>query len=55
MFTDFLSVSLCLSVIACSRRLMPFVLCMAVLAKTGKTKGFQDVAAVFGPSQERPR
>ena len=55
MTLDFLSISLCLSVVVFSKRLIPFILCLAVLAKTGKTKGFQDVAAVFGPSQERPR
>lgn len=51
MSADFLSLSLCLSVVVCSKRLMPFILCLTVLAKTGKTKGFQDVAAVFGPSR----
>jgi hypothetical protein len=28
---------------------MPFALCLIVLAVTKKTKGFQDVAAVFAP------
>lgn len=50
---DFLSVSLCLSIVVCSKRLIPFILCLAVLAKTGKTKGFQDIAAVFGPFRRR--
>ncbi|SFU11205.1 hypothetical protein [Arthrobacter sp. ov118] len=44
---ELLSLSLCLAVVECSKRLMPFILCLAVLAKTGKTKGFQDIAAVF--------
>lgn len=50
---DFLSLSLCLAIVACSNRLMPFILCLAVLAKTGKTKGFQDIAAVFSSSRRR--
>jgi hypothetical protein len=36
-----------------SKRLMPFILCLAVLVKTGKTKGFQDIAAVFSSSRRR--
>lgn len=48
MATDLLSLSLSLSIIGCSRLLPPFVLCLVVLARTGKTKGFRDVAAVFG-------
>jgi hypothetical protein len=54
MTLDFLSLSLYLSVVVFSKRLMPFILCLAVLAKTGKTKGFQDIAAVFGSSRRRP-
>jgi hypothetical protein len=50
MTTDLLSLSLSLSIIGCSRLLPPFVLCLVVLARTGKTKGFRDVAAVFGPA-----
>lgn len=50
---ELLSLSLCLAVVECSRRLMPFILCLAVLAKTGKTKGFQDIAAVFSSSRRR--
>jgi len=48
MTTDLLSLSVSLSIIGCSRLLPPFVLCLFVLAKTGKTKGFRDVAEVFG-------
>jgi hypothetical protein len=48
--TDYLSLVLCVAVAACSNRLMPFILCLVVLAKTGKTNGFRDVAAVFGSS-----
>lgn len=51
---DFLSLSLWLSVAVFSKRLMPFILCLAVLAETGKTKGFRDVAPVFGPYRRRP-
>jgi hypothetical protein len=55
MTPDLLSLSLSLSIIGCSRLLPPFVLCLAVLARTGKTKGFRDVAAVFGPVSGRRR
>ncbi|MBB6406185.1 alkylated DNA nucleotide flippase Atl1 [Arthrobacter sp. AZCC_0090] len=55
MTTDLLSVSLCLSVVACSKRLVPFILCLVVLAKTGKTTGFQDIAVVFGHTSRDPR
>ena len=48
--TDYLSLILFVAVAACSKRLMPFILCLVVLAKTGKTNGFQDIAAVFGSS-----
>jgi len=48
MTTDLLSLSLSLSIVGCSRQLPRFVLCLIVLARTGKTKGFRDVAAVFG-------
>lgn len=50
---ELLSLSLCLAVVECSKRLMPFILCLAVLVKTGKTKGFQDIAAVFSSSRRR--
>jgi hypothetical protein len=50
MTTDLLSLSLSLFVLGCLRLLPPFVLCLVVLARTGKTKGFRDVAAVFGPA-----
>ena len=50
---ELLSLSLCLAVVVCSKRLMPFILCLAVLAKTGKAKGFQDIAAVFSSSRRR--
>lgn len=54
MIHDLVSLSLCLAVVECSKRLMPFILCLAVLAKTGKTRGFQDIAAVFSSSRRRP-
>lgn len=54
MTTDLLSLSLGLSAVACLKRILPFILCLVVLAKTGKTKGFQDIAAVFGSSRRRP-
>lgn len=47
---ELLSLSLCLAVVECSKRLMPFILCLTVLVKTGKTKGFRDIAAVFSSS-----
>ncbi len=50
---DFLSLSLCLAIVACSKRLVPFILCLAVLAKTEKSNGFQDIAAVFSSSRRR--
>lgn len=54
MTTDlFLWLPLTLSIIGCSKRLLPFVLCLIVLARTGRTKGFRDVAAVFGPDSAR--
>lgn len=49
MTTDLLSLSLSLLILGCLRLLPPFVLCLVVLARTGRTKGFRDVAAVFGP------
>lgn len=56
MTTDLLSISLGLFIIGCSRLLPPFILCLVVLARTGKTEGFRDVAAVFGTvSRARPR
>lgn len=51
MTTEFLSVSRCFSALACSKRLMAFIICLFVLVRTGTTKGFQDVAVVFGPSR----
>lgn len=48
---EILSLSLGLVFVECAKRLMPFILCLAVLAKTGKTKGFQDIAAVFSSSR----
>lgn len=49
MTTELLSLSLGLAIVWFSKRLLPFVLCLVVLARTGTTKGFRDVAAVFGP------
>lgn len=35
------------------QRIPAFLLCVLVLLTTGRTKGFQDVAAVFGPRSRK--
>jgi hypothetical protein len=50
---DHLDTVLLVLAIAGRHRLLPFLLCLVVVASTGKTKGFQDVAAVFAPSPKQ--
>jgi hypothetical protein len=50
---DHFDTALLILAVAGGHRIPPFLLCLVVLASTGKTKGFQDVAAVFARSARR--
>jgi hypothetical protein len=53
MTTELLWITLTLTAFGLLNRILAFALCLIVFIKTGRTKGFQDVAAVFGPRLRR--